>query len=62
MNNVSESASQSKYDNLNTILYVYVYVCVYMSHISVALITDFFAAPAQGKPVFTWFMCQYRGC
>ena len=32
INNVSESASQSKYDNLNTTLYVYVYVGVYMSH------------------------------
>ena len=27
--------------------YVYVYMCMYMSHISVALITDFIAAPAQ---------------
>jgi hypothetical protein len=33
--------------------YVYVYVCVYMSHISVAVTTDFSAAPAQGKPLYT---------
>ena len=38
--------------------YVYVYMCMYMSHISVALITDFIAAPAQGKPVFMWFNCN----
>ena len=38
--------------------YVYVYVCVYMSHISVAVTTDFSAAPAQGKPVFMWFNCN----
>ena len=53
INNVSEGASQSKYDNLNTTLYVYVYVDVYMSHISVAVTTDFSAAPAQGKPLYT---------
>ena len=39
--------------------YVYnVYMCMYMSHISVALITDFIAALAQGKPVFMWFNCN----
>jgi hypothetical protein len=32
INNVSESASQSKYNNCSTTLYVYVYVGVYMSH------------------------------
>ena len=41
--------------------YVYVYMCMYMSHISVALITDFIAAPAQVKPLFTLVLCQQLG-
>ena len=38
---------------VTTTPHVYVYVCVYMSHISVAVTTDFSAAPAQGKPLYT---------
>ena len=62
INNVSESASQSKYSNYHTTpVCISLCMCIYMSHtatVGCRIATDSPTPAAQGKPVFMWFNCN----